>query len=105
MLHITSNQDLEELAGLVLEKEAEFSSLSVRQGRGSPLGSGFPEISEIILGIGSAGGFIALQGAIRSYLEYKKKGPTTIRIKDADSGKEIEITSEDEIMPLLDKLR
>ena len=55
---------------------------NARTGKSSVLGAGLPDISELVLALGSAGAFAALAQVLKTYFSKRPAGTITIRRRE-----------------------
>lgn len=74
------------------ELEKDSSTFQATPAKSGTLGSGLPEITNIIIALGSSGAFVALSAVLRTYFEKRPQGKITISLRSEK--RQVEFTAE-----------
>src|SRR5258705_8264271 len=64
--------------------ESEGTVFQATPAKSGTLGSGLPEVTEIILALGSSGAFVALAAVLKSYFDKRPSGKITLSLQSKD---------------------
>jgi hypothetical protein len=74
------------------ELEKDSATFQATPAKSGTLGSGLPEITNIIIALGSSGAFVALSAVLRTYFDKRPQGIITISLRSAK--RQVQFTAE-----------